>query len=275
MASDPVLLAEDLSYAYGASKGGAGEGGFTVSLPRLELEEGAVTALTGVSGSGKSTLLECLGLLRPVERAGIFRAAGRDMLGLSRREQHLMRSSLMGFMPQQGGLIPFLTVGGNLEAAFDLACASMQKAGIRPPKRQEAIGEARAMCQSLGIDGLLSRYPRELSIGQAQRASFVRATVHSPRILFVDEPTSALDPPRALELFEKMASLVSGKGLAALVVTHDTTLASRCGFRRCAYNAALSTADRSVFTYEDGADANSADEADGAQGSGADGRLEQ
>ena len=108
------------------------------------------------------------------------------------------------------------------------------------------------MCQSLGIEGLLDRYPSELSIGQAQRASFVRATVHSPRILFVDEPTSALDPPRALELFEKMKSLVSEKGLAALVVTHDTALAAQCGFKRCAYDRAQSSADKSVFTYEAG-----------------------
>ncbi|MGN0909369.1 MAG: ABC transporter ATP-binding protein [Succinivibrio sp.] len=239
---EAVLEAEDLSYSY--------EGGeFTVSLPRLELGKGGITALTGVSGSGKSTLLECLGLLRPVTRARRFEAAGFDMLALHGRRQHLLRSSLMGFMPQQGGLIPFLTVRENLEAAFDLAAASMAKAGLEIPRRRGAMEEARQMCRSLGIEELMDRYPKELSQGQAQRASFVRATVHSPRILFVDEPTSALDPPRALELFKKMAELVSGKGLAALVVTHDTALADQCGFERCAYDRAQSSADRSVFTY--------------------------
>lgn len=247
---EAALEASGLSYSYEGRKGR--DGGFTVSLPRLELEKGAVTALTGVSGSGKSTLLECLGLLRPVGSAEAFKAAGRDMLAVGAREQHLIRSSLMGFMPQQGGLIPFLTVRGNLDAAFDLAASSMKKAGIAPPDRQKALSEALAMCESLGIEDLLERYPGELSIGQAQRASFVRATVHSPRILFVDEPTSALDPPRAIELFEKMKDLVSEKGLAALVVTHDTALAAQCGFKRCSYDRALSSADRSVFTYEAG-----------------------
>jgi putative ABC transport system ATP-binding protein len=243
---EAVLEAVSLSYTYDEGDG------FTVSLPRLELREGGVTALTGVSGSGKSTLLECLGLLRPGYSADGFTVCGQDMRGKSRRELHLLRSSLMGFMPQQGGLIPFLTVRGNLEAAWDLAAASMRKAGIEPPPRRKAVDDAVAMCEELGISKLLDRYPKELSIGQAQRASFVRATVHGPKILFVDEPTSALDPPRALELFKKMSSLVSGKGLAALVVTHDTALAGQCGFTRCAYDRTQSTADRSVFTYEAG-----------------------
>lgn len=240
---ETALRALSLSYTY------KGKEGFCVALPELELKEGEITALTGVSGSGKSTLLECLGLLRPGFESKRFEVCGEDLRDRTHRELSLIRSSVMGFMPQQGGLIPFLSVRGNLEVAFDLAAASRKRLGIEIPSRKNALASALEMCAQLGISDYLERYPKELSIGQAQRASFVRASVHTPKVLFVDEPTSALDPPRAFELFTKIKDLVSEKRIAALVVTHDTLLSKKCGFVSCAYDRSRSSESKSVFCY--------------------------
>ncbi len=76
---------------------------------------------------------------------------------------------------------------------------------------------------------MLDRYPKDLSIGQRQRAVFFKAVVHEPALVLIDEPTSALDPVNAQAMFELIKDLSEELGLASLVITHDLALVKQCG----------------------------------------------
>ncbi len=230
-----------LSYTY------KGKESLTVALPELTLREGETCALTGVSGSGKSTLLECLGILRQGFEAQVFTLAGRDLLKASRRQLLLARAALLGFMPQQGGLLPFLSVRGNYEVALKLGIKAQRKLGAPCPDPKERLEKARELSEKLGIASELDKYPSELSTGQRQRASFVRAIVHDPKVLLIDEPTSALDPEHAKKLFAELKALTEHSSLAILTVTHDTELVRQNGLEEYAYDRSQSGAARNVF----------------------------
>jgi putative ABC transport system ATP-binding protein len=79
---------------------------------------------------------------------------------------------------------------------------------------------------------LTKRYARELSIGQRQRVSFLRAIAHRPDILLADEPTAALDPDHAINLFEVMLELARDLQVATVVVTHEWDLVKSFGLKR-------------------------------------------
>jgi putative ABC transport system ATP-binding protein len=88
-----------------------------------------------------------------------------------------------------------------------------------------------SLVQRLGLDRLLRRMPRELSIGERQRVSFVRALARRPTILLADEPTAALDPVLAEELFSLMIEVAAEQRIATLVVTHEWDLVERFNLR--------------------------------------------
>jgi putative ABC transport system ATP-binding protein len=89
-----------------------------------------------------------------------------------------------------------------------------------------------SLVQRLGLDRLLRRMPRELSIGERQRVSFVRALARRPTILLADEPTAALDPVLAEELFSLIIEVAAEQCIATLVVTHEWDLVERFHLRR-------------------------------------------
>ncbi|MDX5377626.1 MAG: ABC transporter ATP-binding protein [Halomonas sp.] len=200
---------------------GQGITGHEVHLPELELATGEVQAVVGPSGCGKSTLLEAIGLLlipSALERftLGTQRIDLTAMLD-SRNERALaqVRARDLGFLLQNGGLLPFLNVRDNISLPRRLQ-------GL--PAHSERVAHA---CDVLGLAALLDKRPAALSIGERQRTAFVRAIAHEPRLLLADEPTAALDPQAGERLFGLIVSLVKELEMAALVVSHDHALVNR------------------------------------------------
>jgi len=200
---------------------------FKVGLPNLVLSPGEAIAVTGSSGCGKSTLIEALGLILEPSRLDRFELVGQDISTVvnSQQTKHdltlsKLRCQHYGFVPQTNGLLPYLNVQQNIELQAQIQGRSIDKAWL-------AHATAR-----LGLETLTNRYARELSVGQRQRVSFLRAIAHRPNILLADEPTAALDPDHAIALFEVMRELARDLHVATVVVTHEWELVQSFGLSR-------------------------------------------
>lgn len=219
--SESILDIQDLE----VSRGGVGQA-YEVSLSSLMLEAGDVAAIVGPSGCGKSTLLEAIGLLlepRMVKRFQLvdFDIAQDMTCSLRERESRWsrIRQHCLGFVPQSGGLLPFLNVKDNIEL----------------PRKMVGLRDSDALLdeviERLQLSPLMSRSPAQLSIGERQRVSFVRAIAHRPKLLLADEPTAALDPVLAKELFALIVEIASAFKVAALIVTHEWSLVETVGIK--------------------------------------------
>jgi osmoprotectant transport system ATP-binding protein len=183
--------------------------GTTVALEDVSLEVTARTThvLLGSSGSGKSTLLRViLGLVEP--DAGEARVDGVVVTPATRR--HLV--GRVGYVVQEGGLYPHLTVRGNV---------SLPAEALGWPRARIAE-RVRGLAELAGIDeAMLARYPAELSGGQRQRVGLMRALVLDPPLLLLDEPLGALDPIVRADLQAELRRLFGALGKTVLLVTHD------------------------------------------------------
>jgi putative ABC transport system ATP-binding protein len=205
---------------------GSAHQAYRVSLPQLDMDRGDVVAVIGPSGCGKSTLLEALGLILKPLSLDAYHLLDQDLTASICSERlsdetclAQWRSQCYGFVPQTGGLLPFLTVQQNVELPAQIQGQSTDQGWF-----EHTAGR-------LGLHGLGGRYPRELSVGQRQRVSFLRALAHRPVLLLADEPTAALDPEHAAELFKVMLQVVRETQVAVLVVTHEWGLAQELGLR--------------------------------------------
>ena len=175
----------------------------------LDLPMTGVTCLLGPSGSGKTTILRSI--------AGLERIAGEVRFGdetwqdgASFVQPHRRR---IGYVFQGTGLLPHLTVAGNLAYAVN-------RAGREAP-------DIPAIVDRTGIAALLDRRPDRLSGGEAQRAGIARALASGPRLLLLDEPLSALDSGARAEMIGFLAGLFAATGLPVIHVTHDEAEAAR------------------------------------------------
>lgn len=219
--SESILDIQDLE----VSRGGMGQA-YEVSLSSLMLEAGDVAAIVGPSGCGKSTLLEAIGLLLEPRLVKRFQLVDFDIAldmtcGLRERESRWsrIRQHCLGFVPQSGGLLPFLNVRDNIEL----------------PRKMVGLEGSDSLLEEvierLQLSPLMSRLPAQLSIGERQRVSFVRAIAHRPKLLLADEPTAALDPVLAKELFALIVEIASAFKVAALIVTHEWSLVEAVGIK--------------------------------------------
>lgn len=213
-APEPVLEIADLRFARGPAPGD-----FRLHLPGLALHRGAFVALAGESGSGKTTLLDLLGLTAPPTGLRRFRLVRRDGTAADLterlREGRLdaladLRRAAIGYILQQGGLLPFLTVAENLMLTA-------------PPDRDPPM-TPEEIARRLGISELLGRLPEALSIGQRQRVAIGRAIMGDPDLILADEPTAALDPPTARATLELLLELTAERDLAVIMASHSWSL---------------------------------------------------
>ncbi|MBC1185515.1 ABC transporter ATP-binding protein [Kluyvera sichuanensis] len=199
---------------------GQGSQAHHVNLPQLMLRPGQVVAVTGESGCGKSTLLEAIGLLLSPEKIGRFELNDGiqqfNIAALIDDEQHNelagIRARQLGFVLQNGGLLPYLSVKDNIL----LPCKLL---GLTPDKSM-----LDRIISALKLSPLLAKLPTQLSFGERQRTAFARAILHRPALVLADEPTAALDPYNAQQLFSLFIDLVRQEGMMALVVCHDWPL---------------------------------------------------
>lgn len=174
----------------------------------LQLEAGTTTALLGRSGSGKTTLLRMVnGLVR--QSAGEVLVAGKNTQG---GDSVALRRSI-GYVIQETGLFPHMTVERNAGMALELAGRSKQQTAAR----------VREVLQLTGLDyeEFHERYPWQLSGGQRQRVGLARALATDPTVLLMDEPFGALDPLTRAEMQTMLKDLLKRVGKTVLLVTHD------------------------------------------------------
>lgn len=176
----------------------------------LEVHAGELTAIMGRSGSGKSTLLHILGML-DAEYDGTYWFAGDRVSGRSADALAPLRNRSIGFVFQSFHLLPQLTILENvaLPALY---------AGDRSTAECHASAQQRLL--EMGLGDRLAHRPKELSIGQRQRAAIARALVNEPRLILADEPTGALDSRTADEIMTIFRAL-HRRGVTVLLVTHD------------------------------------------------------
>jgi putative ABC transport system ATP-binding protein len=184
----------------------------------FDVEPGATVAIVGASGSGKTTLLGLLaGLDRPTE--GDVFVDGIALSGLDEDARAALRQRLLGFVFQSFQLLPALTALENVMLPLELAGAP------------DAAAVAREWLGKVGLGQRTTHYPKQLSGGEQQRVAIARAFAGEPKLLMADEPTGNLDGATGVEVADLMFRLNRERGTTLVLVTHDATLAARCGRR--------------------------------------------
>jgi multiple sugar transport system ATP-binding protein len=182
----------------------------------LTIRDGEFVVLLGPSGCGKTTALRIVaGLEKP--SAGRVLIGGRDVTNLTPRE----RDVAMVF--QSYALYPHLSIEDNIGYPLRIR-------GV--PKRERAETVAR-VAQSLEVDHLLKRKPRELSGGQRQRIALARAIIRDPAAFLMDEPLSNLDAKLRIGMRGEIRRLQQRLGATTVYVTHDQAEALTMADRVC------------------------------------------
>lgn len=184
----------------------------------LSVRAQETVVLVGRSGVGKTTVLKLVNrLLEP--STGVIRVAGRptdewDPVALRRRT---------GYVIQEVGLLPHLTVAGNVGLVPDLLGWDRGRVADRTRELLTLVG--------LPAEEYGQRWPHQLSGGQRQRVGVARALAADPPLLLLDEPFGALDPMTRFDLQREFRTLMAELGKAALFVTHDVREALAVGNR--------------------------------------------
>jgi putative ABC transport system ATP-binding protein len=182
----------------------------------LEVAASESIAIVGPSGAGKSTLLALLaGLDQP--SSGEVWLAGMNLSSLDEDGRARLRAQRVGFVFQSFHLVPSLTAIENVMLPLELN------------GRRDARPAAADMLGRVGLSERLRHYPRQLSGGEQQRVALARASVGEPAVLFADEPTGNLDSATGARIAQLLFELNSGSETTLVLVTHDRTLAGRCG----------------------------------------------
>jgi putative ABC transport system ATP-binding protein len=173
-------------------------------------------ALVGASGSGKSTLLGLLaGLDTPTMGKVIL--DGTDIFALDEDGRAAFRKAKLGFVFQSFQLLAHLNALENVMLPLELR------------GDPDARDRARAMLERVGLASRLKHYPKYLSGGEQQRVALARAFVTEPPLLFADEPTGSLDAATGEAVIQLMFELNRERGSTLVLVTHDQSIAARCG----------------------------------------------
>ncbi|MDW7614901.1 ABC transporter ATP-binding protein [Peribacillus simplex] len=210
---EPLLKVENIKKTYGKS---------SASYTALEnisfdIHEGEFVGIMGPSGAGKSTLLNMLATIDSPTEGKIYMndTSIHDMPGAELTD---FRRDNLGFIFQDYNLLDSLTVKENI--LLPLAIAKI-------PAKEITILVNR-IAKVFGIEGLLAKYPYQISGGQKQRTAAARALVTEPALILADEPTGALDSKSATGLLESLSELNENNNSTIMLVTHDAYAASFC-----------------------------------------------
>ena len=182
----------------------------------LDIAAGEAVGLVGPSGSGKTSLLM---VLAGLERAtgGEAWVAGTRLTGLDEDALARFRRDTIGIVFQAFHLIAAMTALENVSVPLELA-------GV--PGAQE---RARAALEAVGLGHRLTHLPGQLSGGEQQRVALARAFAPHPRLILADEPTGNLDAATGAAVMDLLFGLQAERGTTLLLITHDASLARRCG----------------------------------------------
>jgi lipoprotein-releasing system ATP-binding protein len=185
----------------------------------LEISAGDLISITGPSGSGKTTLMNIIGLLDRPDSGAIF-FMDRSIQDLDNEEAALYRNRNIGFVFQEHLLLPHLTVIENI-------VLPLMASKISDEVYREKYDYGLSLMEKTSISDLRDKFPYQISGGEAQRATVVRALINKPSILLADEPTGSLDHKNSEVLGEMLREINNELGIALLLATHSTDLAKK------------------------------------------------
>ena len=176
----------------------------------MEIQTGEAGVILGRSGSGKSVLLKHMaGLMQP--DAGKVFIDDLDISSLNERELLKVRRQ-MAVMFQGAALFDSMNVGENigffLQREGKLSAAKIAK-------------EVAGVLELVGLEGIQSKWPADLSGGMKKRVALARAIIHKPSIIFYDEPTAGLDPIAADSIYKLIKRIREIRQVTTVVITHD------------------------------------------------------
>jgi putative ABC transport system ATP-binding protein len=183
----------------------------------ITIPAGQALAIMGPSASGKSTLLHCLSGILPTTSGDVY-LGSQKISALSDAQRSRLRLKNFGFVFQDGQLIPELSARENVAVPLMLLGLS----------RRSALAVADDWLGRLGLNGAVTRYPGEVSGGQAQRIAIARALATHPEVVFADEPTGALDQATGHEVMQVLTTTARMTHATLVVVTHDVQVAHWC-----------------------------------------------
>jgi len=216
MSAAPVTHAAEIVFD-GVTKRYPGRDQPAIDDLSLEIPAGTFCVLVGPSGGGKTTALKLVNRLIPFD-SGEIRIDGRSIADFPVTE--LRRG--IGYVIQQIGLFPHVTVGDNIGTVPGLLGWPKERIAARTAELLELVGLEQS-------DG--KRYPAHLSGGQRQRVGLARALAADPPLLLMDEPFGALDPITRLRLQTELRRLHEEVGKTIIFVTHDVDEAIHMGDR--------------------------------------------
>jgi len=182
----------------------------------LAVGQGETVGIVGPSGSGKTTLLMVIAGLEQATEGKVFvngmllNGQGEDALAAFRRDT-------VGIIFQSFHLIPTMTALENVAIPLEFK------------GQRNAMDIAKAGLDRVGLSHRLDHYPGQLSGGEQQRVAIARAIASGARIILADEPTGNLDQETGEQIIRLLFSLRDHDDTTLLLVTHDASLASRCG----------------------------------------------
>ena len=216
MTDGALLSVSDLRVEFGTERGTV----YAVNGISFEVSNGETLGIVGESGCGKSvTSLALLGLLARTGRVTSGEALfdGRDLLQMSDGDLRKIRGKdvAMIFQDPMSSLNPVHRVGAQIREAltthFDLSA-------------KEADARVIELLDPVGIPSAKSRafdYPHQFSGGMRQRAMIAMALACEPKLLIADEPTTALDVTIQAQILDLLRTLVTDRGTALILITHD------------------------------------------------------
>jgi phospholipid/cholesterol/gamma-HCH transport system ATP-binding protein len=199
---DAAIIVRDLRRRFGRQE--------VLRGVNLDCPRGEITTIVGPSGCGKTVFLKHLNLLLRPDSGQII-IDGVDVTRLRSRALDRVREQF-GMLFQAGALFDSMTVFDNV--AFPL----VEKTHLG---REEIARRVREILGQVGLEGMETKYPSELSGGMQKRAALARALIRRPKILMLDEPTTGLDPTRTSSIHELVRRTQQEFGLTVVMVSHD------------------------------------------------------
>lgn len=185
----------------------------------LMIKEDQVTLISGPSGSGKTTLLYSIcGILDNLDNGKII-FDGYSLYDKDQKYRDEFRLNNMGIVFQNYNLFPFMNVKENI-------CFPIYAKGNKPDNCQ--IERMMYYLKMLDIIELLNKPVKNLSGGEQQRVSIVRALIDDPRLIVCDEPTSNLDSINSESFYNKIREIANKEKKTVVIVSHDSMAKGYC-----------------------------------------------
>lgn len=189
----------------------------------MKIEKGKITVIIGSSGCGKTTTLKMINKLI-IPTSGKIYIDGEDIF---QKDTIKLRRNI-GYVIQQTGLFPHMTVKENIELIAKIENIDKNKMNMRTRELMKMI--------NLDYEKFSERYPLELSGGQQQRVGVARAFALDPAIILMDEPFSAVDPISRRQLQDELVAIQKKLEKTIFFVTHDIQEAVKIADKICLLN---------------------------------------